>query len=148
MHWLSPSPHAFVQAYLKLQTFKGGSSFYTWLYRIAINVAMNHRRKHRPALSVEHYQETLGQMPTSEADGPQRQVERQERVELIQQALHALSEEYRAVLVLREIEGCDYATIASITNVSVGTVRSRLHRARAQLRDEIVRAERRSTQPD
>jgi RNA polymerase sigma-70 factor (ECF subfamily) len=139
---------AFVQAYVKLDTFQGKSSFYTWLYRIAFHIAINHRRQQKPAVSVEQNSETLGQMQADHSDCPSDQLERQERTELIQQALTTLSDDYRAVLVLREIEGCDYQTIASITNVSVGTVRSRLYRARALMREAIVRAERRSSPTD
>lgn len=139
---------AFVQAYVKLDTFKGNSSFFTWLYRIAFNIAVNHRRQQRSAVSVEQNPETLGQMQADDTDCPSDQMERQERAELIQQALATLSEEFRMVLVLREMEGCDYQTIAGITNVSVGTVRSRLHRARALMREAIVRAERRSSAAD
>ncbi len=139
---------AFVQAFVKLHTFKGGSTFYTWLYRIAYNTSVNHHRQHRPAISMEQNRETLGQIPSDAADCPQDQMERQERAELIRRAMLSLSEEYRAVLVLRELEGCDYETIAGITNVTVGTVRSRLYRARTQLREAILREDRRSSPTD
>ncbi len=128
---------AFVQAFLKLDTFQGSSAFYTWLYRIALNVAASHRRRKRPTLSVEHVRETSGLEPIDHADGPTETVERDECRQQVRQAIDRLGDEHRAVLVLREIDGCCYETIAEILEVPIGTVRSRLHRARLQLREEL-----------
>jgi RNA polymerase sigma-70 factor (ECF subfamily) len=128
---------AFVQAFVKLDRFHRNSSFYTWLYRIAFNAAITRRRRRRFEGSVEQHRERTGSEPLDPADTPGERLLREERVGQVQSALAALSEEYRAVLVLREIEGCCYATIAEILNISVGTVRSRLHRARSQLREHL-----------
>ena len=128
---------AFVQAFLKLDTFRRSSAFYTWLYRIAFNVAASHRRRQRPTLSVEHARETSGLEPMDDGDGPIDALERQERRCQVRRAIGELSEEHRMVVVLREIDGCCYETIAEILEVPIGTVRSRLHRARMQLREEL-----------
>jgi RNA polymerase sigma-70 factor (ECF subfamily) len=128
---------AFVQAFLKLETFQRSSAFYTWLYRIAFNAAASQRRRKRPTLSVEQTRETSGQEPVDGQSGPSEHLEQLERSRQVQQAIAGLSKEHRAVVVLREIDGCCYETIAEILDLPVGTVRSRLHRARLQLRDQL-----------
>jgi RNA polymerase sigma-70 factor (ECF subfamily) len=128
---------AFVQAFLKLETFKQSSAFYTWLYRIAFNMAASHRRRRKPALSVEHVRESSGDEPIDPEPGPADRLHQDERCRQVREAIAALPEEHRAVVVLREIDGCCYETIAEILDVPVGTVRSRLHRARLQLREEL-----------
>ena len=128
---------AFVQAFLKLDTFRRTSAFYTWLYRIAFNVAATHRRRKKPTASVEVVRETSGEEPTDDQAGPVEQAEREERRRLVQAAIARLSDEHRKVLVLREIDGCCYETIAEVLDLPIGTVRSRLHRARLQLKEEL-----------
>jgi RNA polymerase sigma-70 factor (ECF subfamily) len=128
---------AFVQAFLKLDTFQQTSAFYTWLYRIAFNAAISRRRREKSSLSVEQTRELTGQEPICRNDGPGKRLEQQERAGQVQAALATLSEEHRAVLVLREIDGCCYETIAEALDLPIGTVRSRLHRARMQLRDQL-----------
>jgi RNA polymerase sigma-70 factor (ECF subfamily) len=129
---------AFVQAYLKLASFAGGSAFYTWLYRIAFNAAISRRRKRRGESSVEHTRDVTGNEPLDDAEGAQERLLREERAVQVQRALARLPEEFRMVLVLREMDGCDYDTIAQVVSVPVGTVRSRLHRARLLLKDELA----------
>lgn len=129
---------AFFQAFLKLPKFRRTSSFYTWLYRIAFNAAANHRRRGRGRKeSIEVQRELFGQDVADPGAGPDGQLLRQEQVALIQAALAALSEEHRAVIVLRELDGFDYDMIAEILELSIGTVRSRLHRARALMREHL-----------
>lgn len=128
---------AFVQAFLKLDTFHQTSAFYTWLYRIAFNVAASHRRRKRPMVSVEYVRETTGQEPTDSRPGPEQRMEEAERRRQVEEAIATLSEEHRIVLVLREMDGCCYETIAEILHLPIGTVRSRLHRARLQLREQL-----------
>ena len=128
---------AFVQAFVKLDTFRGKAAFYTWLYRIAFNASVSRRRRQKPTVSVERSREVAGEEP-SENTPPEERMQQQERAEQVQAALTRLSEEHRQVLVLREMEGCDYDTIAEILELPVGTVRSRLHRARLQLREELA----------
>jgi RNA polymerase sigma-70 factor, ECF subfamily len=126
-----------VQAFVKLETFHATSAFYTWLYRIAFNLAASRYRQRKPAASVEQLRESAGTEPVDDRHGPAELAEQEERCRQVQQAIAALSEENRAVLVLREIDGCCYETIAEILGLPIGTVRSRLHRARLQLREEL-----------
>lgn len=126
---------AFVQAFVKLDTFQRSSAFYTWLYRIAFNVAASLRRRKKPAMSVEHTRETTGDEPLDPGEGPDGRAEQDERCRQVHEALDQLTEEHRTVLVLREIDGCCYETIADILDLPIGTVRSRLHRARLQLKE-------------
>jgi RNA polymerase sigma-70 factor (ECF subfamily) len=128
---------AFVQAFVKLDSFRRKSTFYTWLYRIAFNLAATQRRRRRPNVSVEHVRETHGMEPTDCEDGPAEKLEQNDRCRQVRQAISQLSEEHRSVLVLREMDGCCYETIAEILELPVGTVRSRLHRARMQLREQL-----------
>jgi len=128
---------AFVQAFVKLDSFRQTSAFYTWLYRIAFNVAASQRRRRHASASVEQIHEATGEEPVDGQAGPDQQVEQEERCRQVRQAIAALDEEFRSVLVLREIDGCCYETIAEILDVPIGTVRSRLHRARLQLRDQL-----------
>ena len=128
---------AFVQAYTKLESFRGASRFYTWLYRIAMNVALSRRRRRRPTVSVDQAKEAAGEEPLDVAEGPEDAVLSQERVEQVQSALDNLGDEHRTILVLREIEGCAYEEIAEILDLPVGTVRSRIFRARVQLKQRL-----------
>jgi RNA polymerase sigma-70 factor (ECF subfamily) len=124
---------AFVQAYVKLQTFKFNSQFYTWLYRIAVNVSISHRRRRKVELSVEQNRDATGDEPLDTFTSPSEPLERAERKVKLQRAMAQLTEEHRTIIVLRHMEEFSYEEIANILEISVGTVRSRLHRARAQL---------------
>jgi RNA polymerase sigma-70 factor (ECF subfamily) len=130
---------AFVQAYLKLDTFEGRSSFYTWLYRIAVHVARNRQRQRRPAALIDEVELAAGAEQIDPSEWPGERLLREERAGQIQAALRRLGEQHRTVLVLRDVEDFDYQTIARLLNISVGTVRSRLHRARSALRDQLQR---------
>ena len=129
---------AFVQAFVKLETFRGRSAFYTWLYRIAFNLAMSHRRRQRPIASIDQMKDSIGSEPMDSDGSPDRHLMQQERVAQVHAALAQLSDEHCAVLVLREMENQPYDAIAEILELPVGTVRSRLHRARIQMRDELT----------
>ena len=128
---------AFVQAYVKLESFERSCAFYTWLYRIAVNLAISRRRRDKPMASIEHARESLGQEPIGNADPPEARLEQQERACQVRAALAAMSDEHRTILVLREMEGCSYEQIAEVLDLPIGTIRSRLHRARLQLRDQL-----------
>ncbi len=128
---------AFVQAFVKLDSFKRTSAFYTWLYRIAFNRAMSLRRRQRPTTSIDHVREASGEEPTDTQGSPVDHLVQQDRVNQVQAALSRLSEEHRSVIVLREMEGLNYDDISEILELPVGTVRSRLHRARTQMRGQL-----------
>ena len=125
---------AFVKAFIKLDSFQRSSGFYTWLYRIAFNIAISNRRRTRVHLSVEQSREVAGAEPVSTAEAAGERLERDEEAERLYSALAQLSDEHRAIIDLREMQGCDYETIGEMLNLPVGTVRSRLHRARSHLR--------------
>ena len=129
---------AFVQAFLKLESFRGTAVFYTWLYRIAYNLAMSHARKQRPARSLDFAKAAGGHEPVDGQPTPHARLAGRERVELVHAALAELSAEYRQVVVLRELDGCRYHEIAEILELPIGTVRSRLFRARLELRDRLA----------
>ena len=128
---------AFVQAFVKLDTFKRSSTFFTWLYRIAFNRAISHQRKEKRTVSVEETRDKTGDEPIDQAGGPETRMLQSEQVTQVRAAIADLGDEYRAVLVLREMDDCSYETIGEILNLPIGTVRSRLHRARLQLRDAL-----------
>ena len=128
---------AFVQAFVKLSTFQRSSAFYTWLYRIALNMAASHRRKRRPTISVEQQREESGYDPPSRDGQPSQPLESRERVQRVREALAGLHDDFRTVLVLREIDGHPYEAISEMLDLPLGTVRSRLHRARMELREQL-----------
>lgn len=130
---------AFLRAFEKLDRFQGESSFYTWVYRIAINLALSGRRRRRVTLRLQRADsdESFDPPDDSSLSDPTLPVQLAERDELIQRALDALADDHRAVVVMKEFDGLRYEEIASILNVPIGTVRSRLHRARLELRERL-----------
>ena len=131
---------AFVQAFLKLESYQRRAAFYTWLYRIAFNMAISHKRKQKTTtlLSNQGKDSEGGDQswdPPSGEEEPSANLERDEKIQQIQQALTKLSDDHRAVIVLRELEGCCYEAIAELLDIPLGTVRSRIRRARMQLRE-------------
>ena len=133
---------AFVRAFEKLDQFQGESSFYTWVYRIAVNLALSgHRRRRvRSALRMGRGRPASRGLhaPDESADAdPAMPLERAERERIIADALNRLGPEHRAVVVLKDFDGRRYEEISAILNIPVGTVRSRLHRARCELRDRL-----------
>jgi RNA polymerase sigma-70 factor (ECF subfamily) len=128
----------FIHAYQALSSFKGDSLFYTWLYRIAVNTAISWKRKQRPALRLQLDRGPDGvarePMDVSPGSQPGHALERAEQGRRVQEALNRLSAEHRAVLLLKDVEDQKYETIAEIIGVPIGTIRSRLHRARLEFR--------------
>ena len=130
---------AFLRAYEKLDSFHGESSFYTWIYRIAVNLALSDRRKKKSRWRLFDGGDSAPAEPEDVAreHDPSLPLERAERDERIQAALNTLIPEHRAVVVMKEFDGLRYEEIAEILDVPVGTVRSRLHRARSDLRTRL-----------
>lgn len=131
---------AMIRVFRGLRSYQGDSSLYTWLYRIVLNVAFTHRRRHRlRVVSVETVAEGGGVdiADPDESLRPGRAMENQETRTVIERALAEVAEVYRAVLVLKDIEGLKYEEIAEILDIPIGTVRSRLHRARCEMRDRL-----------
>ena len=133
----------FLKAYRSLGRFRGKSQFYTWLYRIGVNACLDwlkSRKRRSGDLSVEREQwegredrGLTGQVATDAG------VERQELQAILEQALDTLPDEYRMTVVLREIDGLAYEEIADLLRCNVGTVKSRLFRARMRLRTVLER---------
>jgi len=131
---------AFVLAFQKLSTFRGDSAFYSWLFRIAFNASVSHKRKRRHSTtSIEAAREQAGiEPPDNRSEGqPSHALEVQERQVLVRKALAELPDDYRTVLVLKEMEDRKYEEIAEIVGCPIGTVRSRIHRARQELREKL-----------
>lgn len=130
---------AFVKAYSKLATFDSSSAFYTWLYRIAINTAIDYlrKRKSRPTDSLEDDKFTeVGYEPVSNdlASDPERVATVSEQKAILRSAIGRLSHKLRSVLVLHDIEGLSQDEVAEVLKIPVGTVKSRVSRARSELR--------------
>ena len=129
---------AFLNAYQSLDRFKGDSQFFTWLYRIAFNASISLKRKQRAALALKTGRVGTGvsePLDASESSRPEYALEKLEQQRRVQQALNRLSPEHRTVLILKDMDGQKYETMAEILQVPIGTVRSRLHRARLKLRE-------------
>jgi RNA polymerase sigma-70 factor, ECF subfamily len=134
----------FLNAYRGLKEFEGGSSFSTWLFRIATNNALMFLRKHRPQ-SVEYDDEIRSDpafafMTVSPefADTPLEVLLSREGRSKIEEAIEALPTLYRSVLVLRDVEGFSLSEVAEIVDSSVPAVKSRLHRARNAVRETLM----------
>ena len=135
---------AFLHALQAIGTYQARSRFYTWLYRIAVNLALSHRRRqaravrlslhNRDGQCIGHQAATLVGRISADAQDPPAKLSARETQRRIEQGLADLDDEPRTVVVLRDLEGLDYAQIAEILDLPVGTVKSRLHRARMELR--------------
>tara|TARA_R110002049_G_scaffold2750_4_gene21899 strand:- start:40162 stop:40839 length:678 start_codon:yes stop_codon:yes gene_type:complete len=125
---------AFIRAFVKLDSFQQNSQFFTWLYRIAFNSALTRRRRKRERISLDYHREASGLEVVSADDAVDEPMLRDERVAMVRQAMDTLTDEHRSILVLREMDEHSYETIAEILEISIGTVRSRLSRARHQLK--------------
>jgi RNA polymerase sigma-70 factor (ECF subfamily) len=130
---------AFIQAYRSLDRFHGKAAFYTWLYRIAVNAAISMKRRQRVMASFDGGSSPGGLIATedTERSDPGGRLEQAERDREVWEALASLHPDYRAVLVLKDMDGQKYETIAEILDCPIGTVRSRLHRARLELRERL-----------
>src|ERR1700690_3776814 len=130
---------SFIKAFQALKSFKGGSSFYTWLYRIAVNKTINFlkQRKNRIHLSLNDLDFNTEHNPDLVAliseKTPHREVNLKELQEKLNTAMLKLSEPHRLVVVLHDVQGTSHEEIAKIMDCNIGTVRSRLFYARQQL---------------
>ncbi|MFV1996833.1 MAG: RNA polymerase sigma factor RpoE [Acidiferrobacterales bacterium] len=133
---------AFIKAYRALANFRGDSAFYTWLYRIAINTAKNFlvsrgRRPPSSDIEVETAEVLDGAASLREMATPERNLLRDEIANTIQKAIEALPEDLRTAITLREIDGLSYEDIAQVMTCPIGTVRSRIFRAREAIDSEL-----------
>lgn len=133
---------AFIKAYRALGSFRGESAFYTWLYRIAINTAKNYlvsrsRRNTDYQIDVQDAEAIENAPQLQGLDTPERFLLGEEIVETIQAAIENLPEEMRVAITLRELEGMSYEEIAEAMDCPVGTVRSRIFRAREAIDNKL-----------
>lgn len=134
---------AFIKAYRALPSFRGDSAFYTWLYRIGINTAKNYlvaQGRRAPTTTPMDAEEAENQgegEQLQDLNTPENQMMSRQVAESVNQTLGQLPEELRTAITLREIEGLSYEDIASIMNCPIGTVRSRIFRAREAIADQL-----------
>ncbi|MEM6954160.1 MAG: sigma-70 family RNA polymerase sigma factor [Myxococcota bacterium] len=137
----------FVKVHRHIQNFQGTSSFYTWLYRIIMNLSIDHVRRKKRGRDVDYddgvqrgAEEVAGDgaiVPSMLGANPRRTVLRKELSEAIQAALQELPEHHRAVILLREVEGMSYEEMARILEVPKGTIMSRLFHARRKMQESL-----------
>ncbi len=130
---------AFFSAYRNLRAFRGGS-VRSWLSRIAVNAAMDQQRlrKRRPSQPYPELEDDTWQPPAGPEADPERTAMRSERARALEAALGEITPDQRYAIVLFDVEGFDYSEIAEMTGVSLGTVKSRIHRGRLALRDRLA----------
>lgn len=121
----------FLKAYGSLKAFKADASLYTWLYRIAVNTCLDYKKKSRPEQAED---ESVIDNLASTEPSPEQRYQSKEIGEIIQLALQKLPEHLKAAILLKEIEELSYEEIAEVLHTSIGTVKSRISRAREELR--------------
>ncbi len=136
---------ALIKAYKNLENFRMDSSFSTWLYRIATNTCLDELRKKKRkgdeiSLSVDKSEDN--DMPVKELavdrKGPETEYLKRERKRVLGEAIRALSEDYKRVIILRDINGFSYEEIADICEMNIGTVKSRINRGRGMLKEKLL----------
>src|SRR5690606_7538227 len=133
---------AFLRAYRAIGSFRGDAQFYTWLHRIAVNTAKNHlvASKRRPPtgdIDVADAEQYDAGSRLRDNDTPERELMRQQMEQTVMRAVEALPEELRTAITLREVEGMSYEEIAERMDCPIGTVRSRIFRAREAIDQEL-----------
>ncbi|MFI4968220.1 MAG: RNA polymerase sigma factor RpoE [Gammaproteobacteria bacterium] len=139
---LDVSQEAFIKAYRAIHGFRGDSAFYTWLYRIAINTAKNHlvaegRRPLEHGMDLQDPEQYEVQARLKDVDTPERLLLTDEIQRTVETAIADLPEDLRTAIVLRELEGMSYEQIAETMGCPVGTVRSRIFRAREAIDEKL-----------
>lgn len=139
---LDVTQEAFIKAYRALPNFRGESAFYTWLYRIAVNTAKNHiavqsRRPSGSGHDVSEIEQIEGADALKEQATPENLVLKDELQATVLKAIEDLPEDLKTAIMLREIEGLSYEEIAGVMECPIGTVRSRIFRAREAIENEM-----------
>lgn len=139
---LDVAQEAFIKAYRAIGNFRGDSAFYTWMYRIAINTAKNHlvaasRRPPPGDIEASEAEQYGFDSRLKDRDTPERELLRDEIETTVYAAIDALPDDLRTAITLREIEGMSYEDIATTMECPIGTVRSRIFRAREAIDDKL-----------
>ena len=139
---LDVSQETFIKAYKALPNFRGESAFYTWLYRIAVNTAKNHltvqsRKITKSDYDVTEIEQIEGNMTLTEQTTPENLLIKDELQDIVLNTIENLPEDLKSAIMLREIEGLSYEEIATVMECPVGTVRSRIFRARETIDNKI-----------
>ncbi len=134
---------SFIKAYRAIGRFRGDSAFYTWLYRIVVNTSKNHlvaAGRHPPAqdVDIDSALQSRGADRLAEFNTPEQMVRNDELVAAVKRAITGLSEELKEAILLREMDGLSYEDISVIMHCPVGTVRSRIFRARETIEKSIA----------
>jgi RNA polymerase sigma-70 factor (ECF subfamily) len=133
----------FIRLYQALSGFRGDSSFSTWLYRVTANACRDELRKRQRRCNVsmeEMIASSPANMPVADSDySPEETVQRREVQRQVQDCLNELTDDHRLILVMREIQGLSYEEIAGVLQCSLGTVKSRISRARNALKEKMKR---------
>lgn len=124
----------FIKVFQSLHDFRGASRFSTWLYRVTVNHCLNYIRRRTRQQQTLVGAESSEWMQESPASNPHKRLEQKERWVLVQAKLQVLSPEHRTIILLRDFEGLSYEEIADVLQLETGTVKSRLHRARMELK--------------
>ena len=127
----------FIKAYRSMEKFRGDSKFYTWLYRIAINTAKNHlisKSRRPPDVDIDVYEITSLLKRTN---GPESEFEGERLSQVVEIAISKLPQDLKSAIIMREYEGMSYEDISAIMECPVGTVRSRIFRARESIDKEV-----------
>lgn len=139
---------AFLQVFRAVHKFQNRCQFYTWLYKIALNCAFNVRRntkKHHPPGDRGEALQNVERVDPNLFNQPEENAELLDEISRVRKGLQLLGADYRDVLILKEVEEMDYQTISEVLDIPIGTVRSRLHRARQELRWILEQWEARQT---
>lgn len=137
----------FLKALESLTQFEGRATFFTWLFRIAFNFALTHRRTQRrrattsvDVSAMDIARPSLRLVRGDDESSPSTRVEIEEEHARVMRALSELEDDFRSAVILKDVEDLDYATIAEILEVPIGTVKSRIHRGRSVLREKLLDA--------
>lgn len=139
---LDVSQEAFLKAYRAIGKFRGDSAFYTWMYRIAVNTAKNYlvsqgRRAPESGIDPEEAEQFSGESRLKEYATPENQVLTEEIERTVNRAIESLPDDLKSAITLRELEGLSYEEIAQVMDCPIGTVRSRIFRAREAIDKQL-----------
>lgn len=128
-----------IKIYKSIKSFKGNSTFSVWIYRITVNTCFDalRKRKKQNTISLDIITEELGMQFEDKALTPENEFEQKQTLKEIEMAINSLNDEYRIIITLCDIYGMSYKDIAKITNTNIGTVKSRINRARLLLQKKL-----------